>query len=131
MFILGLIQYFAYIIFYQRIVADKIVNFVDLCSVSNISVFILDQHYHGYYIHGRSPHGTTDVNMKDILMNFHREENRMSNTRGLQDNSEEQIFIMKINRSFRRQYELLFRNYYVRIIIPKSSRSLGKRLMKV
>jgi meckelin len=131
MLILGLIQYFAYIIFYQRIVADKIVNFVDLCSVSNISVFILDQHYHGYYIHGRSPHGTTDVNMKDILMNFHREENRMSNTRGLQDNSEEQIFIMKINRSFRRQYELLFRNYYVRIIISKSSRSSGKRPMKV
>jgi hypothetical protein len=52
--------------------------------------------------------------MKEILMNFHREKNRMSGTRGLQANSNEQIFIMKINGNFRKQYELLFRHYYVR-----------------
>jgi len=57
----------------------------------------------------------TDVNMKEILMNFNREQNQMSGTRGLENNSNEQIFIMKINRDFRKQYELLFRNYYVRI----------------
>ncbi|CAF2968602.1 unnamed protein product [Rotaria sp. Silwood2] len=108
----ALIQYLVYTIFYQRIVEDKIINFIDLCAVSNISVFILDENYHGYYIHGRSPHGMTDVNMKEILINLHREENRMSGTRGLQNSSDDQIFIMKINRSFRRQYELLFRNYY-------------------
>ena len=87
---------------------------IDLCSVSNISIFILDENYRGYYIHGRSPHGLTDVNIKEILMNFYREENRMSGARGLQDNSDEQIFIMKINTRFRRQYESLFRNYNVR-----------------
>jgi meckelin len=105
--------------FYQRFIANKILNFIDLCSVSNISVFILDENHHGYYIHGRSPHGMTDVNMKEILINFYREKNQMSGTRGLQDNSNEQIFIMKINRSFRKQYELLFRNYYVRIKINR------------
>jgi meckelin len=114
-FILAVIQYFVYIIFYQRLIANKILNFIDLCSVSNISIFILDLNHHGYYIHGRSPHGLTDVNIKDILMNFHREKNRMSGTRGLENNSNEQIFIMKININFRKQYELLFRNYYVRM----------------
>jgi meckelin len=111
---LAFIQYFFYIIFYQRLIADKIMNFIDLCSVSNISVFILDQNRHGYYIHGRSPHGTTDVNIKDMIMNLERESRLMSGTRGLQANSKEQIFIMKINREFRIQYELLFRKYYVR-----------------
>jgi meckelin len=122
--ILAIIQYFAYVMFYQRFIANKILNFIDLCSVSNISVFILDENHHGYYIHGRSPHGMTDVNMKEILINFYREKNQMSGTRGLQDNSNEQIFIMKINRSFRKQYELLFRNYYVRI---KKKIGLDKR----
>ncbi|CAF0721542.1 unnamed protein product [Adineta steineri] len=107
----GFIQYFFYIIFYQRFIENKIMNFIDLCSVSNISVFILDQNRHGYYIHGRSPHGTTDVNMKDMLMNLERESRMLSGTRGLQANSTEQIFIMKINRTFRTQYDLLFRKY--------------------
>jgi len=114
-FILAVIQYFVYIIFYQRLIANKILNFIDLCSVSNISIFILDLNHHGYYIHSRSPHGITDVNIKDMLMNFHREKTQMSGRRGLQNNSNEQIFIMKININFRKQYELLFRNYYVRM----------------
>src|ERR1700722_8275210 len=90
-YFLAIIQYFVYIIFYQRFIENKILNFVDLCSVSNISVFILDENQHGYYIHGRSPHGITDVNMKEILMNFHREKNQMIVTRGLQNDSNEQI----------------------------------------
>ena len=110
---LAIIQYLAYTLIYQRLFEDKIVNFIDLCSVANISVFILDQNTHGYYIHGRSPHGLTDVNMKEVLMNLYREESGTSSTRGLQDNSDEQIFIMKINRSFRQQYEALFQNYLV------------------
>jgi len=121
----------AYTIFYQRIISDKIVNFIDLCSVSNISVFILDQNQHGYYIHGRSPHGLTDVNMKQVIMNLHREENQMIGTRGLQNNSNEQIFIMKINKSFKKQYELLFQNYYVRKIILKSLNSLERKSLNV
>ncbi|CAF3787442.1 unnamed protein product [Rotaria socialis] len=108
----AVVQNLFFTIFYQRFIEDKITNFIDLCSVSNISVFILDENLHGYYIHGRSPHGMTDVNMKDTVMNLYREENRMSGTRGLEPNSDEQIFIMKINRSFQRQYQSLLRTYY-------------------
>ena len=103
-----------YIIFYQRLIEDKILNFVDLCAMSNISIFILDQLHHGYYIHGRSPHGITDVNMKDMIMNLERESRLMSGTRGLQANSTEQIFITKIDRKFRGQFDSLTRKYYVR-----------------
>jgi hypothetical protein len=52
--------------------------------------------------------------MKEILINMHREGSGQSGTRGLQDNSDEQIFILKINRAFRKQYVLLFQNYNVR-----------------
>lgn len=90
---------------------------MDLCSVSNISVFILDQSRHGYYIHGRSPHGITDVNIKDMIMNLDRESRLMSPTRGLEANSIAQLFIMRINRAFRAQYDSLFRQYSVRKFI--------------
>jgi hypothetical protein len=30
----------------------KFQDFMDLCSVSNISLLIMDQHFHGYYVHG-------------------------------------------------------------------------------
>jgi meckelin len=114
-FVLALIQYLIYILFYQRFVEDKIINFIDLCSVTNISVFILMENQYGYYIHGRSPHGTADINMKEMLNNLERETNQTIGGRGLQPNSEDQIFIVRIDRSFRLQYEIFLQNYRVKI----------------
>jgi len=113
-FPVALVQYLIYLLFYRRFVEDRLINFVDLCSVSNISVFILIDNLYGYYIHGRSPHGATDVNMRDMIMNLEREANQMSGTRGLQPKSDEQTFIMRIDRTFRSQYEILLRSYQVR-----------------
>jgi meckelin len=109
-----LIQYLFYIIFYQRFIEDRLLNFIDLCSVSNISVFILTDNQYGYYIHGRSPHGTTDVNMRDMIMNLERESKQMSGTRGLEAESDEQTFIVRINGQFRLQYEAFLRDYEVK-----------------
>jgi meckelin len=101
---------------YQRFITNRIYNFIDLCSLSNISVFILDEPHHGYYIHGRSPHGKSDVNVKDILINFNREKRQITGTRGLPNGSNDQLFILKMNDTFQKQYESLFRSYYVRIV---------------
>ena len=35
-------------------------DFVDLCSVANISIFIVDDNLHGYYIHGENPFGFSE-----------------------------------------------------------------------
>jgi hypothetical protein len=55
-----------------------------------------------------------------MLMNLERESRMMSGTRGLQANSTEQIFIMKINRAYRTQYDLLCRKYYVRKFLSET-----------
>jgi meckelin len=110
----GSLQYLFYILFYQRFVEDRVLNFIDLCSLSNISVFILLYNQYGYYVHGRSPHGATDVNMRDMIGNLDRESKQMSGTRGLQTKSDDQLFIMRIERSFRIQYETLLQSYRVR-----------------
>lgn len=82
--------------------------------MSNISVFILTDNLYGYYIHGLSPHGTTDVNLKDLIMNLERESTQMSGKRGLQAKSEEQTFIMQISKSFYALYNKAVRKYQVR-----------------
>ena len=44
----------------------KFQEFMDLCSVSNISLLIMDQYYHGYYIHGKAPWGRSDLVMSEL-----------------------------------------------------------------
>ncbi|UJR38008.1 hypothetical protein I4U23_030690 [Adineta vaga] len=124
----GIIQYLLYVGFYERFFEDRIVNFIDLCSVSNMSVFILSDNQYGYYIHGRSPHGTTDVNMKDMLINLEREANQMSATRGLQAQSEEQTFIIKIDRAFRAQYDNLLQSYQNRFLTLATQKNQEQEL---
>ena len=41
-------------------------DFVDLCSVSNVSIFILDETLHGYYLHGKAPGGTSEINAEEL-----------------------------------------------------------------
>jgi len=120
-FRLGLVQYLVYILFYQHFVEDKILNFIDLCSVSNISMFILSNNQYGYYIHGRSPQGTADINMKEMLDYFTREENKTIGSRGLEVNTTDQTFIVHVNQEFRKQYGILLSSYQVKSQIKKSS----------
>jgi len=72
----------------------------------------MDNQY-GYYIHGRTPHGTADINMKEMIDNLNREANQTIGGRGLEPNSNDQMFIIRVDRAFRAQYEILLRNYRV------------------
>ena len=56
---------------------------MDLCSVSNISVFILDQSLHGYYVHGQSPAAKSDSNMDELLRFLEDESGGRVRSRGL------------------------------------------------
>ena len=40
------------------------IDFVDLCSVANISVILFNEDLQGYYIHGKSPSGSADVDAR-------------------------------------------------------------------
>ncbi|TKC44784.1 hypothetical protein EI555_007727 [Monodon monoceros] len=71
--VIGIIQIVFFAVFYERFVEDKIRQFVDLCCMSNISVFLLSHRCFGYYIHGRSVHGHADTNMEEMNMNLKRE----------------------------------------------------------
>ena len=68
--------------------------YIDLCSISNISVFILSDTIYGHYIHGRAVHGHADADMAEIVTSLKREEDNLCSRRGLGPDSEQQTFDM-------------------------------------
>ena len=52
------------------IFAPDYVNFVDLCSVANISVIMFNEELNGYYIHGKSASGAADVSSEKLRLNL-------------------------------------------------------------
>jgi len=52
--VIGLLQWLCSVGIYERFFSNKIQDFVDICTLANISVFILAAKQYGYYIHGRS-----------------------------------------------------------------------------
>ncbi|TRY84592.1 hypothetical protein DNTS_001329 [Danionella cerebrum] len=118
---IGLTQRIFFTVFHERFVEDKIRQFVDLCSISNISVLLLSHRCFGYYIHGRSVHGHADTNMDEMNTNLKREAENLCGQRGLLPNSDTQTFQISITNRLRTQYD--------RIIEPISRRSGPSRLV--
>ncbi len=48
----------------------KFQDFMDLCSVANISLLLMDENFHGYYIHGQAPSGNSDLPLSDLMINL-------------------------------------------------------------
>ncbi|XP_023223368.1 meckelin-like [Centruroides sculpturatus] len=105
--ILATVQIFLRKLIYERFFQDKLQEFVDLCSVSNISVFVMSARQFGYYIHGHSAHGRADVNMREMHDLLRREEEDLCGHRGLLPNTEQQTFQMFLPALVREQYEHL------------------------
>lgn len=92
-------------------------DFVDLCCISNISVFIFDETLHGYYIHGRNPIGKSEGSLEHIESVFEKEsESKQSSTvdnargRGLQENDEQamQTFELVVPRIMRHEFNKIY-----------------------
>ncbi|XP_069494812.1 meckelin-like isoform X2 [Ambystoma mexicanum] len=101
----ALVQILFVVVIYERFVEDKLHNFVDLCSLSNVSVFVLMHRCYGFYIHGRSVHGQADVSMETMLAHLKKEEENLCPLRGLEPSSDVQTFEVLLSDRVRHQYE--------------------------
>lgn len=59
------------------------VDFVDLCSVANISVMLFNDSFQGHYIHGKSPLGAADVSSERLRLNLEAEGQGEGAARGI------------------------------------------------
>ncbi|ESS65445.1 hypothetical protein TCDM_06159 [Trypanosoma cruzi Dm28c] len=79
-------------IYYRFFCVHPLQSFVDLCSVSNISIMILPETQWGYYIHGESIHAHSDVSMEEFQQNLYLESQGNLPVRGLGGQSKCQTF---------------------------------------
>jgi meckelin len=107
--------------FYERYIANSIQQFIDLCSVANISVFVMTHENYGFYLHGRyksrspslppgvskrfvfiylhtrrSAHGSADTDMQSLGEQLKREQEDLCAHRGLVPGCEQQTFEMAL-----------------------------------
>ena len=95
--------------FLQLWIPLKKQEFLDLCSVSNISVFILDEKLHGYYIHGQAPFGKADANLDELLRFLDEERKGKVRARGFAGAEEDsQSYEMYISYAMRVIYDGLY-----------------------
>ncbi|EZA52526.1 Meckelin [Ooceraea biroi] len=102
-----LVQWLVRITFYERYVRNRLQKFVDLCSIANISVFILAHNYYGFYIHGRSVHGFADTDLPTLISDLKKEEDDLCAHRGLVPGTMDQTFILSLTQSFKSLYDKL------------------------
>lgn len=106
--VVGGIQ-FIVILLLQLWLPLKKTEFMDLCSISNISVFILDEKLHGYYIHGQAPSGKADVNLNELLYFLNREaEGKLKRGQQAQNSNTVASYEMYISVAMRTIYDGLF-----------------------
>lgn len=61
----------------------------DLCSITNISILIFDESFHGYYIHGRSPYGQAEISAGKLKKALNYEQSGKGQIRGMSDENPE------------------------------------------
>nr|CAB3267113.1 meckelin-like [Phallusia mammillata] len=106
--VVDVVQVIYVVAIHERFISDRIREFIDLCSVSNVSVFILSHTNYGYYIHGRSVYGKADTDMMDMNKMLQKEADNLTAARGLEAGRDEQTFQVAIPLSFRMQYDKIY-----------------------
>ncbi|XP_046393183.1 meckelin [Ischnura elegans] len=109
----GIIIYFIvyscqilFVVIYEHYGKNSIQDFVDLCSMANISVIILPWLHFGFYLHGRSAHGFADTDLATLKDCLRKEAEDVCGTRGLvPDGMERQTFRIAVPSSFRVCYD--------------------------
>lgn len=91
---------------YERYISEPPEQvFVDLCTLAKISIFVLDEEFHGYYLHCRSPHEYADGSMSELVSMLHKEEVGHTTDRSLQGAPPNvQSFEIFVTSEFRKHY---------------------------
>ncbi|OHT06036.1 hypothetical protein TRFO_05677 [Tritrichomonas foetus] len=87
---------------------NPFLNFVDLCSTSNISVLIRMSSFQGYYIHGRNTHGRADEELNELRKQLDAEKKGQAQHRGILPDTPNQVFQTFFAPEFRHQLNDLY-----------------------
>ncbi|KAF8561258.1 hypothetical protein P879_07815 [Paragonimus westermani] len=106
--ITGILQWFLLIVVWERCFEDKLRSFADLCSITNVSVFVLAQANFGYYIHGHCPTGRSDVDMGGLELMLATERSGNAPRRGIMADSDRHTYRMALPATLRKTFDRLY-----------------------
>ncbi|GAQ91983.1 Meckelin-like protein [Klebsormidium nitens] len=97
----------------HRYVENPLIQFVDLASLANVSVFIFEDLLCGYYIHGRSLMTFADTSMLVLNAELRKEQEGVVSNRGLlssakKELADSQVFEIYITSELRQKYDAKF-----------------------
>ena len=98
-------------VWHHNYVEHPIQQFVDLLTMANMSIILLDDECSGYYLHGRSLMTFSDTSMQELMAQMRREEEMQVSARGLVPSAarpelaENQVFELYITKELRMAYE--------------------------
>ena len=79
---------------------------VGALSLSQVSILVLDEPFHGYYLHCRSTHRSADVSMSELTAALRKEESGLTVDRSLEGAPPDaQSFEMYLTAEWRRRYD--------------------------
>ncbi|RTG85237.1 meckelin, partial [Schistosoma bovis] len=107
-FVCCIIQWLFSITLWERCFSDKLRSFADLCSVANVSVFLFAQSNFGYYIHGHSPTGRSDVDLGGITQMLSIENEGIAPKRGITPDSNDHTYRMALPSGLRQTFNRLY-----------------------
>jgi len=107
---LVMVQYIWNQFIYWRFFGNPFLNFLDLCSTSNISILNMVSTNHGFYLHGRSIHSHADEDMLHLNQNLELEASGLVGSRGLLPNTNEQVFEVFFAAPLRNAIKQLYAN---------------------
>jgi meckelin len=113
------------VISYVQLIIRKIIspwintparNFVDLCVVSNISIAILDDSLHGYYIHGVTPLTKADMALEELHVGLKGDVYNFNKKKSLLAPDDEDLFTFEIYLPFemRLKYNKIMQEAFIR-----------------
>ncbi|CAM9720056.1 unnamed protein product, partial [Choristocarpus tenellus] len=98
----------------------QVQGFVDMATMAKVSILVLDEKYHGWYLHCRSPYPQASsffyVPMEAMSEQLDKEEAGLTTDRGLEGCAKDlQSFEMFVTTAFRWKYDKIYRS-----LLPKS-----------
>jgi meckelin len=111
-------QYFWKFFIYERFFAETQEQlFIDFCTIAKVSILVLDEPFHGYYMHCRSPHQHADGTMAELMDMLHKEEAGLTVDRSL-DGGPTDVQSFQIFMSA--EWKIAFSKIYANLVRPSS-----------
>ena len=96
----------------ERFLAEDPCNrFIDSCTLAKVSLLLLDDKYHGFYLHCNAPHEHADGSMCELTEKLGEEAAAVRTGRGLSGcpDPSAQAFEMQLPAHWREAYDVIFR----------------------